>query len=72
MSFSRIILCIACCLIFLLAACSDSDQYLFDSRSTQDIEVNAYITTSFDSDAQSTKSDTISLRPFIRPSPFAT
>lgn len=59
MSFSRIILCIACCLIFLLAACSDSDQYLFDSRSTQDIEVNAYITTSFDSDAQSTKSDTI-------------
>jgi hypothetical protein len=60
MSFSRAILGIAFALFSLLAtACSDSDQYLFDSRDSQEIKVYAYTTTSFDPDAQTTKSDTI-------------
>lgn len=60
MIFSRKILIAAFALLALIVlACSDSDQYLFDSQDNQEIEVYAYITTSFESDAQSTKSDTI-------------
>jgi len=60
MRFSRSVIGSALGLLLLIAtACSDSDQYLFDSRDSQEIEVSAYITDSFENDAQSAKSDTI-------------
>ena len=42
-----------------LMACSNSDQYLIDTRDIQGIEVSAYITDSFESDAEARRSDTI-------------
>lgn len=46
-------------LIFALAACTDSDEYLFNEQATQDIRVSATVTKSFDADAPKTKSDTV-------------
>lgn len=49
-------------LVAYLVACSDSEDYLFseqDSKNVQNIQVNAYITASFDSSSLRAKSDTI-------------
>ena len=46
-------------LLLFLGACSNSDQYLFDSHNAQEINVEAFITNSFDLDAITRKSDTI-------------
>lgn len=46
-------------LILAHVACTDSDEYLFNERATQDIKVSATVTTSFDADAKKAKSDTV-------------
>jgi hypothetical protein len=45
--------------LLLLWACSNSDQYLIDSQDIQEIEVSAYITNSFENEAEKRRSDTI-------------
>lgn len=40
-------------------ACTNSDDFLYNSQKAQEIEVSAIITTSFDSDAEKKKADTI-------------
>ena len=42
-----------------LLACTSSDDYLFDSQNSQQIEVSAVVTRSFDNDAAKSKADTI-------------
>lgn len=40
-------------------ACTNSDDYLFNNQNSQEIDVSAVITTSFDADAEKKKTDTI-------------
>ena len=46
-------------LILALLACTNSDEYLFNDQGSQEIEISAVVTRSFDSDAHKTKADTI-------------
>jgi hypothetical protein len=46
-------------ILAVLMACTNSDDYLFDSQDSQQIEVSAVVTRSFDSDGQKSKADTI-------------
>ena len=46
-------------LILALIACTDSDEYLFNEQSTQEIKVSAIVTRSFDSDTKKANADTI-------------
>lgn len=44
----------------ILSACTDSDSYYFDESDSQAIQVDAYITTSFDESVSRVKCDTVS------------
>ena len=46
-------------IFMVLIACTNSDDYLFNNRDSQEIEVSAVITTSFDNDSEKKKTDTI-------------
>ena len=46
-------------LVFALLACTNSDDYLFNDQETQEIEISAVVTRSFDNEAKKTKADTI-------------
>ena len=41
------------------SACTDSDSYLFNNQITEEIQVSAYVTSSFETDAEKSKTDTI-------------
>ncbi|MBR5411567.1 MAG: hypothetical protein IK114_00790 [Fibrobacter sp.] len=46
-------------LFFALLACTNSDEFLFNDQESQEIEISAIVTRSFDSEAPKTKADTI-------------
>lgn len=49
------------CLALLFFACSDSDEYLYEESSKQEISIEAYMTRAFKNDADKFRADTILL-----------